>query len=128
MTINHAGARRDLKLRRGVDLVLLIQAYDGCDPATRQPVDLTGAEIEASVKASTDGGALLEFAGAHGAEANEYSLTLTAAQTAALGQPDDYDAADPLFWDARIVWAEGRIDPAYYGYVTVYPQITGDAP
>lgn len=120
-TFNAIGERQDIEIRRGVDFVLLIEAFD----EGGSPVDLTGAAIEAAIKAASgDTVPVAVFAGAAGSATNQYTLTLSNAQTLLLPQTADFSTPARLFWDAKIVWADSRIDPAYYGYVLAYPGIT----
>ncbi len=127
-TIGYRGERLDLTIRQGATFgpaLIRIENQPG------EKADLTGVSIRAQVRLSPDAAATtaemeLEMLAAE--EQYSFSFGLSAAVTAAM--PAGSQLGDPGFrqhWDMEMVWPDGRIDPLYYGIVTVHREVTRDA-
>jgi hypothetical protein len=106
--------RYDLKIDQGATLVLEIECHNDLG----QPMDLTGYTAQAQVRyRHSDAGPAAVFSATLNETPGLVSLSLGAAQTAALAKPFGV-------WDCELTGPGGVVQRLAEGKVTISPEVT----
>lgn len=129
-SIGHIGKKLDLRIRQGADFLPYPVAIKG----NSIPVDLTGCQIRAQLRKTALSSTLTvafhtEIVESTVADPVNYPYKLrfwlTAAETAIIVCGERItDSSSRYVWDLEIEWADGTIDPLFYGDVLVFREVT----
>ena len=124
--LGYIGERLDLLIRQGADFPVDGALTVTLTYADKEPYDLTGCTISATVKKESDDGPEADMVVDFGdRSAGVFNLTMPHDITATLTcGPTINMAASRYVWQADLTTASGWIIPLYYGDVAVYRDIT----
>lgn len=119
--------------RRGDKLNLLIRRGATLGPfectlqdSAENPIPLTGAIVRAKIrKEYATVTAYAVTCTVTDAAAGEFTFTMTPTETRAIPYLGDIQDPDNWYlWDLEIEWADGSVDPIFYGSVKIADEVT----
>jgi hypothetical protein len=107
-------AQKNISIYKGDSYTIVFTLKD---PDTEEPVDLTGVEVAAEIRATEDAGsALATFTCGHDDDGGTVTLELSPAETTALTVNG--------VWDVQLTFTDGWVQTYLKGSVTLVKEVT----